>query len=505
MSALRKLASHTIIYGFANIAARLLNFFLTPFYTRFFTPIDYGTIALVYAYLSFFNIIFTYGMETGFFYFVNKEEKPRLVGGTTFLALLSSSIVFSALIIIFSPYIAQWIHYPNHPEYVVFMALILVFDTLLVIPFAWYRKSGRAGKFAILKFFAIVLNVVFNILFLVILPQVLQQPGSVAYSIVDMLQIPGNEISYVFIANLLSSLVILLFTLPDIFKEFELKLDIQLWKRIFKYSWPLLILGLAGMVNETFDRILLDWRLTGSEAERQYLVGVYSACYKLSIFMTIAIQSFRYAAEPFFFAELKKDGAKVVYARILKYFTYITALIFLGIMLYMDIFIKIIGNDFREARNVVPVLLMANLFLGAFVYLSQWYKQTEKTIIGAYISIGGSILTLIVNYIFIPTYGYMASAWATFLCYFLMAIATYLLGQKYYPVNYPIGRIIFYIGSAVAMYFLSHYIQEKFIGKWNTAMFLINTLFIALYILLFLYLERQDLKPQVILSKFRKK
>jgi O-antigen/teichoic acid export membrane protein len=312
---------------------------------------------------------------------------------------------------------------------------------------------------------------------------------------INLIYKPFNDIGYVFLSNVLSSLVVFLFTAPLIFRCFEFKFDTKLWGKIFDYSWPLLLLGLAGMINETSDRIMLDWRLPfANEATRMEITGKYSACYKLSIFMTLAVQSFRYAAEPFFFAELKKDGAKLVYARVLKYFSYLAALIFLCVTLFLPVLIHIIGRNFRDAQQVVPILLMANLFLGLFIYLSQWYKQTGKTFYGAVISIGGAILTILINYYYIPQFSYMAAAWATFICYGFMALTTYFLGQKYYPVRYPVGRILLYIGSAVAIWLFGRWIMDVlYHGVWHTAMWVINAMLIALYLGLFLLVEKPNL------------
>lgn len=497
MAALRKLAFHTVLYGFTNIAARLLNFFLTPFYTRYFTdPGDYGVITVFYAYMSFLNIVYTYGMETGFFYFANREERPALVGGTTFISLLFSSLLFSGFFIVSAPFLASKLHYAGHPEYITYGALILLFDSLVVIPFAWYRKEDQPMKFALLKVFGIMLNIFFNVFFLVLCPRILQSSSlSALHPFINAVYHPFNDIGYVFLSNVLSSLIVFLFTIPLILKRLEFKFNQKLWSAIFAYSWPLLILGFAGMINETFDRIMLDKRLPfPDEATRLEIIGKYSACYKLSIFMTLAVQSFRYAAEPYFFAELKKEGSKVVYAKVLKYFSYLAAFIFLCVTLFMPILIKIIGRNFRDAEAVIPILLMANLCLGLFIYLSQWYKQTEKTFYGAVISIAGAVLTIIINYYYIPRFSYMASAWATFVCYCFMAVATYLIGQKYYPVKYPVGRILTYIFSALLLWLAGRWIMDHlFGGHWNFAMYAVNILLIGAYITLFLALERPKL------------
>lgn len=496
---LRKLASQTMLYGFTYIAGRLLNYALTPFYTRYFTDTaEYGIMTLIYAYLTFFNILYTYGMETGYFYFSNKKEEENApVGGTSFLSLLFTSVIISGILVIFSPQLAALIGFPGRADYIIYAALILFFDTLSVIPFAYLRKVNRAASFAILRLLSIVLNIIFNLFFLVLCPYILSAPDlAFLHPLIDWIYTPGYGVGYVFISNVLASAFVLIFLLPEV-RKFKLKWDGSLWKRMFRYSWPLLILGFAGMINETLDRILLQYKLTDapmslSPYEAKAQIGIYSACYKLSIFMTLAIQSFRYAAEPFFFAQMKEAGTKLIYARILKYFSFATGLIFLAVTLFLPILILIIGKPYREAMDVVPVLLLANLFLGIFVYLSQWYKQTEKTIYGAYISIGGAVITLLINFIFIPYYGYWASAWATLICYFSMAVVSYFLGQKFYPVPYQTGRIAMFIFGAVFLYAVSYLIENYIFDGWHLAMYLINTILLFIYLWLFIYLEKPD-------------
>jgi O-antigen/teichoic acid export membrane protein len=490
LSKVRKLASQTVLYGFTYFAGRLLNFFLTPYYTRIFQPDDFGTISLIYAYITFFNILYTYGMETGYFYFANKEKDGEPVAGTTFLSLFYSSLLFSGLLLVFSPFVARFIGYSDHVEYVVYAALILLFDTLAVLPFAYLRKQDKALRFATLKFTSIALNIIFNFFFLSLCPFILNKPElSFLHPLINAIYEHGHGVRYVFISNVLSSVLILLFMFKEI-RSIRLSWHKDIWQAMLKYSWPLLILGFAGMINETLDRILLSRRLPGPLDARLVQVGIYSACYKLSIFMTLAIASFRYAAEPFFFAQMKDGDGKDLFARILKYFSFVTGLIFLGIMMYLPMIIHLIGKNFRSGLEVVPILLLANLFLGVFYYLSQWYKQTNKTLYGAYVSIGGAIITLIVNFAFIPAYGYMASAWATFLSYFFMAVTSYFLGQKFFPVKYQTGRILLYIGLPVALFYFSHFISGRDIGQFSLSMYLLNTIFIVLYIMLFFYIEK---------------
>jgi len=504
MSSIRKLASQTVLYGFTYLAARLLNFFLTPYYTRIFSREEYGSVIFIYAWITFFNVLYTYGMETGYFYFANKKDKYEEVAGTSFTSMLISSLFFSAVLIFAAPYLTNYLDAGVHSSYIIFAAAILFFDTISVIPFAHLRKEGKSLRFALLKFLNIAFNIGFNFFFLWFCPYVLSHDGfGTIQAFIQAIYVPNFGVGYVFLSNLISSGIMLLFLIPEL-KKIPLLINMEVWREMFKYSWPILILGFAGMINETLDRILLKWLLvappqnmTMKEAMEQ--IGVYGACYKLSIFMTLAIQSFRYAAEPFFFAQMKDGNNKDIYARMLKYFTFVTSLIFLGVMLYIPILIKIIGRDFRHAEAVVPILLIANLFLGIFVYLSQWYKQTEKTLYGAYLSLGGAGITLLVNFIFIPYYGYMASAWATLICYFSMATASYFIGKKHYPVAYQTGRILLYLGSSIGLYLLSIAVRRSFFTGWNINAYVFNSVLIISFIGLFVFLE----KPSLVMKRSR--
>lgn len=497
MSVVRKLASQTALYGLTYFAGRLLNFLLTPFYTRVFLPAQYGVVNEIYSYITFFKILFAYGMETGYFYFANQEDGEDKVAGTTFLSLLYSSLIFSGLLIVFSSPLARWIGYPGQEQYIIYTALILAFDTLATIPFAYLRKHNKAGRFALLQFLNVVFYIFFNLFFLVICPTILKDaPSGSLHDFINLIYNPDFGVGYVFLANLFSSLLTLLLLLPEL-RKIPFRLDTGIWKKILAYSWPILILGFAGMINETLDRILLKHLLQWSPMsltlhQAMTELGIYSAAYKLSIFMTLAIQSFRYAAEPFFFASMKDEDGKTVYARILPYFTFVCCFIFLFLMLYIPFFMKILGPAFRSPKGmaVVPILLIANLFFGIFTYTSQWYKQTRKTLYGAYISVGGAVLTIAINFAFIPVYGYIASAWATFACYFSMAVVSFILGQRFYPVNFNVGRIVLYIAVSVGIYLMTAFLQDAVFGGFTAGVYLLNTLLIFLFVALFIYLEK---------------
>jgi O-antigen/teichoic acid export membrane protein len=505
LSTIRKLASQTILYGFTYFAGRLLSFFLVPFYTRIFAPSVYGTISLIYAWIPFLTVVFTYGMETGYFYFANKEKNEGKVEGTTFLSLFYTSLLLSVLMILTSSGIAGLFHGRLRTDYVIYAALILAFDTISVLPFAWLRKHDRSLRFAVLKTANIVINIFFNFLFLIILPYVFAHSGTgIFHDLMAMHYDPAEGVKFVLWANVLSSFIILLLLIPEL-KKIKFQWSREIWNRMLTYSWPMLIMGFAGVINETFDRQLLSSRLPGTNNQIMAQIGIYSACYKISIFMTLAVQSFRYAAEPFFFRQMRESNSRNMYATVLKYFSFVTSLIFLGVLFYLPIIMQIIGKNFRSGEDVVPILLLANLFLGLFLYLSQWYKQTEKILYGAFVSIGGAIITLIINYIFIPHYGYMASAWATLAAYGSMAIASYILGQRHFPVNYDIAKIGFYIWFSLVLYIVSRLALDNMFGGWTIGAYFLNTLLAGMYVLAFVYIERPGFMARVpVVNKFKR-
>ena len=459
---IRKLAGQTAIYGLSSIVGRLLNYFLVPLYTRVFLPAEYGVVTEFYAYVSFLIILFTYGMETTFFRFNESETAKDKVFSTALISLIASSGLLALISYLASGSLAQLLRYPNHPEYVVWFGFILAADAITSIPFARLRAQGKPGLFALLKFINILLNVSLNLFFLLACPFLLKQENAWYHQLLLRIYDPAIGVGYIFISNLLASLLTLLLLLPS-FRGIGAGFDTSLWKRMMIYSLPLLIGGMAGMVNETMDRILLKYMLPPDTALEQ--VGIYGACYKLSILMTLFIQMFRYAAEPFFFKQAKEGNAKQVYADVMKYFVLACSFIFLGIMLYIDIVKFFIGEKYYPGLQVVPVLLLANLCLGVFFNLSIWYKLSGKTSYGAWLAVFGAVITLLLNAWWIPLFGYVGSAWATLACYASMMLVSFYLGQKNYPVPYEMTRILIYLGSALALFFLSGYVRDLLGGN----------------------------------------
>lgn len=483
MNPLKRLAGQTAVYGIPTILGRFLQYLLVILLTRVFSKAEYGTISVFYSYASFLMVILTYGMETAFFRFSQAEERKDHVFSMAMLSLLISTAFFLFLSNIFSGTLAGWMQYPSHPEYVIWFAWILGLDALSSIPFAKLRAQNRAVRFATVKFAWILANIGLTLFFLMLCPYVLKHTTSgTVTSLIHLVYRSDWTIEYVFIANLISSIFVFLLLLPEVL---TLKFEIhpELWKKMLLYGSPLLIAGMAGIVNETFDRLLLRYLLPASIAEAQ--VGIYSACYKISILMTLFVQAYRFAAEPFFFAQAKEKDAKVVYAKIMDYFIIMVSMIFLVTMLYLDIFMHLIGKEFREGRNVIPILLLANLFLGVYYNLSIWYKLTGKTIWGAYMAIFGAVITLVLNFYWIPLtsdhliHGYLGSAWATFICYGSMMVVCYLIGQKYFPVKYNLKKILGYLGSAILIYFVS---VNLFIDSLSLRI-IIHTLFLFVFLI----------------------
>lgn len=462
MTAIKKLAGQTAIYGIPSILGRIFGYLLVPLYTKVFLPDAYGTVGVFYAFVSFLNVVLTYGMETSFFRFNQQESDKEKVFSTGMISLLLTSGVFLFLVSVFASPIAKWIDYSDHTNYVIWFGWILALDAISAIPFARLRALNRPGRFATIKLTGVLINIVLNLFFILLCPHVLEHnAGSPAAKLISLIYRPDWGIEYIFISNLIASSITLLLLTPEIAVT-KWKISPALWKKMLFYAFPLLFAGMAGMVNETFDRLLLRYLLPENIAD--YQVGVYNACYKISILMTIFIQAYKYAAEPFFFAQSKEKDAKEMYAKIMDYFIIVVSLIFLGTMLYLDDIILpllIRGEGYLEGRAVIPVLLMANLFLGVYYNLAIWYKLTGKTSWGAWLSLIGAVITLGLNFWWIPLssdhliHGYYGSAWATFLCYFSMMVLSYLIGQKYFPVRYNLLKFAGFLGLAVALYFIS--------------------------------------------------
>jgi O-antigen/teichoic acid export membrane protein len=461
VTAIKRLAGQTAIYGIPSILGRILGYLLVPLYTRVFAPGEYGTVNVFYSYASFLMVILTYGMETAFFRFNEQENEKEKVFSTGMISLLFTSSVFLVLVSVYAGSIARVIDYADHKEYVIWFGWILALDAVSSIPFARLRARNKARRFATIKMAGIVINIFLNLFLILFCPWLLNHSGNNALlSFVSVIYRADWGIEYIFISNLIASSIVLLLLLPEIIST-KWIVNPSFWKKMLLYAFPLLFAGMAGIVNETFDRLLLRYLLPRDIAT--YNVGIYAACYKISILMTIFIQAYRYAAEPFFFAQSREKDAKITYARIMDYFIIVVALIFLVTMVYLDDFIMpvLVDKQYWSGRGVIPVLMLANLFLGVYYNLSIWYKLTGKTSWGAWLSAIGAVITLALNFWWIPLssdhliYGYYGSAWATFICYGSMMVLSYVIGQKYFPVQYNLLKFAGYLGASILLYFIS--------------------------------------------------
>lgn len=456
MNPLKRLIRQTAIYGLSSIVGRLINYFLVPLYTRIFLPQEYGIVTELYAYASFLMILCTFGMETTFFRFSESGYEKDKVYSTSLIPVVVLNLVFIVAGVLSSSFFSNRLHYNNHPEYIIYFVLILGLDAISSIPFARLRQQNLALKFAGVKLVNILINIFCNFFFLLLCPYLIKQ----GYEVPPALYHPSAGVGYVFLSNMIASAVTLLILYRDVVRV-RLAFDRRLFTSMLWYTLPLLLAGMSGMVNETLDRILLRYLIVvpagavNSSAYVMSQIGIYGANYKVSILMTLFIQTFRYAAEPFFFAHAKEQDSREIYSQVMTYFILFGLAIFLGVTLYIDIIKHFIGEKFYPGIGIVPILLLANLFLGVIFNLSIWYKLNNMTKYGAYITSFGALVTIASNIVLIPRIGYAGAAWATFICYFLMMLLSYFWGQKYFYVDYDILKIIGYFAFAMALFFLS--------------------------------------------------
>ena len=476
-----------------TIVPRLLNYFLlTPFYTRIFITGEYGVITELYAYMAFLLVLLTYGMETAFFRFAEREPDPKRVFSTSSASLLITSSLFVFLVVIFNQPIANLIQYGNNPEYIIMFSIIVALDAFTAIPFAHLRQRNKALRFSILKIINVLVNVGLNFFFLWLAPKMLAlNPDSWVRLVYD----PTIGVGYAFIANLASSGLTLILLLPDLFSVKPV-VDRDLLRRMLHYAFPLLIVGVAGMVNEVADKIIFKYLLIvpavepNPEAYAMSELGIYGAAYKLSVLMTLFIQMFRYAAEPFFFAQMKEDNAKQVYADVMKYFILFGLIIFLGVTLFADIVKYFIGPDYWEGLFILPIVLLANLLLGITFNLSIWYKLNDMTRFGAYIALTGAAVTILMNVLLVPKFSYFGSALGHLSAYVVMVILSYIWGQKYYRIEYQMGRIGFYTILTISLFLIGYYLPIE-----STPIKLaINSVLFLFFLFIIYFKERREFK-----------
>lgn len=440
MAGLESLAKETAIYGVSSIVGRFLNYLLVPVYTIALPASSggYGVVTNIYAWVALILVLLTCGMETGFFRFANKgQDDPMRVYSTTLLSVSIGSLVFVALGLLFLEPIAGWLEYGEHPWYIGMMMIVVAMDAIQSIPFAYLRYKKRPIKFAALKLLFIFLNIALNLFYYVILE--------------------GNDVGYAFLFNLVCTSVVMVCMIPEL-RGFTYVLDKELLKRMLRYSLPLVILGVAGILNQVADKIIFPF-VYPDEAEATIQLGIYGAASKIAMIMAMFTQAFRFAYEPFVFGKSKEKDSREMYAQAMKFFIIFTLLAFLAVMFYLDILRHVIGRDYWDGLRVVPIVMAAEIFMGIYFNLSFWYKLIDETRWGAYFSLTGCIILILMNIFLVPQYGYIACAWAGFTGYGVAMLLSYFVGQKKYPIQYDLKAIGMYVLLAAVLYVAAEYVS----------------------------------------------
>lgn len=493
MAGIKSLAKDTAIYGISSIVGRFLNWCLVPLYTIMFPVDEYGIVTYIYSVVALALIVLTYGMETGFFRFANHEswKNPMQVYTTSLISLAFTSTAFLVAIFLFLAPISKAMGCGSHPSFIGMMAVAVAIDAFTSIPFAYLRYRKRPVRFACIRLINIGINIALNLFFILMCPWLWEEhPGLIAW-----FYDPSFGVGYIFLANLISSAVTLLMLLPEI-TGCRYSFSGKLLKDMLVYSFPLLILGFAGIMNQTIDKILYPILVTDPH-EAMTGLGIYGANYKIGIVMVMFIQAFRFAYEPFIFAQNKEKGNDRLqsYRDAMKYFVIFALFIFLGVMFYIDILKYFISPRYFSGLHVVPVIMMAELFFGIFFNLSLWYKLTDKTIWGMWFSLLGLAVTLAVNIVFVPRYGYVACAWAAFACYGIMMLTSYFIGKAKYPIGYETGRLLSYFVIAMVIYVAG----SAIVTPWSWVTLTARTALLAVYIVI--VMKRESLSLQSVLPK----
>lgn len=482
MSVYKKFAGQTMIYGLSTIFSRLFNFILTPIYTNVYAEGVYGIFTRMFSYVSIINAILAFGMETTFFRYLNKhEDKKREVYNNSFLVVAFLSVLFLITGLVFTDSLTRFTSsndglasYEDQRKYVQYIIWILFIDAICVIPFAKLRADGRPIKYSIVKFFNIGVFVGLNLIFIYVIPAFIKHDLAGADWLVTWFK--PNWVGYVFAANLVASISTFVLLLPE-FKQIQFKFDKALFYKMLGYSWPILVANLSFIINENLDKILLGEYLPDSIANHE--TGIYGAVCKLAVFISIFNTAFRIGAEPFFFSHAKNENAKTTYANILNYFVLALAILFVGLIANIGLIKYFINERYWVGLPAVPFLLFGYVCLGIYMNLSVWYRLSDQTRYGLYISLVGAVFTIVMNIILIPKYSYMASAWVSMMTYFIIMIISYLLGQKFYPIPYNLKRMGAYLGTSLILVYLSFYVfkQNIYIGNGFLILFLIGIYF----------------------------
>jgi O-antigen/teichoic acid export membrane protein len=477
---IKRLLGQTAVYGLSSIIGRLLNYLLVPLYTYVFAdPADYGVVSELYAWVAFLIVLLTFGMETAYFRFLQDSEDKDAPFSNAFFVVAGVCVLFLTVLLTYNNEIERLIILNGHNEYILLLGAIVCIDAITALPLAKLRAEEKAIQFAGIQFTSIGVNIILNLIFMLVL--------------FDKTR-PEEGVLFILAANLCASVVKPLL-LYNQFRKIKLVFDWGLAKTMLIYATPLVIAGFAGIINETLDRILLkqiiyDPQNPSSFHEAVAQVGIYSACYKLAMLVTILLQAYRYAAEPFFFSQMKNEDRNKVYVNVMNLFIAVVCLVFLLVSLNIEIFKHFIQNEtYWAGLSVVPILLMANVFLGIYYNQSVWYKLSGKTQFGAYIAIVGALTTILINILFIPKYGYLASAWATLIVYFLQMMASYFLGQRFYPIRYNQKKFFLYIGISLLLFFVGNLIETS--STFFNLIF--HNLLIVSFVIMVYFLERKVL------------
>ena len=501
MSSIKQLAGQTMWYGIPTIASRFLGYLMNmalPFFVDM--PAKTADLVQVYTLIPFLNILFSYGLETAYFRFSQTHDRARLYN-TLSLSLLFSTIFFCAILFLFRDSIADAADLHNHPEYLVWMICIIGIDNLNTLPFARLRQENRPKRYAFARIAGIVINLSVVIFFMAIVPNILKNnPNNFLQNIYN----PKTGLGYYLIGNICGSLFTLLILFKEI-RQISFRFDTVLWKEVMKYSAPLIIVGLGGMINDVLSRLIYRHVVDLPQAQADHELGIFANIFRIALLITIMIQAFRMAAEPFFFNQSKNENATRIYARVMKFFVIACCFMFLFIGLFLDmfkwLFIEFANPQWAEGLDVVPLLALGNIFLGIYYNLSVWYKLTNKNRYGALITIVGALITIALNILLIPSLHYTGAAIATFSCYFFMMIASYKLGQKYYPIPYAVVKLILYIVIAIIIYVI-HLGLLTFVPDSMTFSLATGFAFITLYAWFISRTEQKEFAKLPVIGKY---
>ena len=507
MPGIKSLVKDTAVYGLSSIVGRFLNWILVPLYVYLFPASEYGIVSYLYSFTAVALVILNYGMETGFFRFANRSDEPEKVYTTCLWSVAGTSLIFILLLSVFLPGISSALLLPKHPEYVWLLGVTVAIDAFTNIPFAYLRYKNKAWTFAGVKFLNIGVNIILNVFFILICPKLEQVcPGAI-----DWFYKPLGGFSYgigwIFVANIISSLIVLLALIPYLIGR-SWKFDPHLLSKMLNYSWPLLILGVAGIASQNMGQMIIPYIFKGNEEAARTMVGIYGANIKIAVVMVMFTQAFRYAYEPFIFAQARAEGEdnRRAYCDAMKYFVIFGLLIFLGVMYFLPILKHFISPGYWSGLRIVPIMMMADLFFGIFFNLSLWYKLTDRTQWGMYFSLLCFALMLGLNLWLVPAIGipdgYLGSAWAAFISYLVVMLLSYFVGQHYYPLPYQIGRMMLYGLLSVALYFVGEQTEYPS-AMWLT--YLIRILLLCGYLCVVAFFEELPVVSPMIRKAIRKK